>query len=291
MIWSPFSNLLLYGQTADVRAARDAGVVVGIGSDWSPSGSKNLLGELKVARLVSAAQGNLFSDQDLVAMATRNAARIIKWDQAVGSLEPGKTADLIVVRGTDRDAYAQLLESSEADLVLVLIDGVPRYGTPELMAGAGPNAEAWTVGGAPRTLNLAQAEADPLVGKLTLRSAADRLVDGLHRLKELALDLERPPALAAVAPRTGSPQWYLQLDQEEAHGFSLRPRFGGCAERASPERIADILMTAAQPLSSLLGPLELDPITVVDDPDFLPLVAQQINLPDEVRTELPRLYP
>jgi 5-methylthioadenosine/S-adenosylhomocysteine deaminase len=290
MVWSPFSNLLLYGQTADVRAAREAGVVMGLGSDWSPSGSKNLLGELKVARLVSAAQGNLFSDEELVAMATRNAARIIKWDQAVGSLEPGKVADLIVVRGTDQDAYAQLLESSEPDLVLVMIDGVPRYGTPELMAGAGPGTEDWTVGGAPRTLNLAQADADPLVGTLTLRAATDRLVDGLHRLKDLALALEHAPKPAALAPGAGGPRWYLQLDQEEAQGFSLRPRFGGGSADAAPERIADILMAAAQPLSSLLGPLELDPVTVADDADFLPLVAQQVNLPDEVKNRLPQLY-
>src|SRR5207248_2673739 len=49
MVWSPLSNLLLYGGTARVDAARAAGVQIGLGSDWSPTGSKNLLGELKVA--------------------------------------------------------------------------------------------------------------------------------------------------------------------------------------------------------------------------------------------------
>jgi 5-methylthioadenosine/S-adenosylhomocysteine deaminase len=44
MVWSPLSTLLLYGQTADVKAAQAAGVKIGVGSDWSPSGSKNLLG-------------------------------------------------------------------------------------------------------------------------------------------------------------------------------------------------------------------------------------------------------
>jgi hypothetical protein len=50
---SPLSNLLLYGETADVAAAKATGVAIALGSDWSPSGSKNLLGELKTARLVS----------------------------------------------------------------------------------------------------------------------------------------------------------------------------------------------------------------------------------------------
>jgi cytosine/adenosine deaminase-related metal-dependent hydrolase len=33
MVWSPLSNLLLYGDTAQIKAARDAGVLIGIGSD------------------------------------------------------------------------------------------------------------------------------------------------------------------------------------------------------------------------------------------------------------------
>jgi 5-methylthioadenosine/S-adenosylhomocysteine deaminase len=49
IIWSPFSNLWLYRATTAVVAARDKGMRVCLGSDWSPSGSKNLLGELKVA--------------------------------------------------------------------------------------------------------------------------------------------------------------------------------------------------------------------------------------------------
>src|SRR5262249_39413363 len=58
MVWSPLSNLLLYGKTADVAAAKAAGLRIGLGPDWSPSGSKNLLGELKVARVYSQLNGN-----------------------------------------------------------------------------------------------------------------------------------------------------------------------------------------------------------------------------------------
>jgi len=57
MVWSPFSNLLLYGGTSDIARARNEGVLIALGPDWSPSGSKNLLGELKVARLVSEEAG------------------------------------------------------------------------------------------------------------------------------------------------------------------------------------------------------------------------------------------
>ena len=76
MVWSPFSNLLLYGQTADIKSAKASGITMALGSDWSPSGSKNLMGELKVAKLYSDANGILFSDYELLAMATKNAARM-----------------------------------------------------------------------------------------------------------------------------------------------------------------------------------------------------------------------
>ena len=78
----------------------EAGVRIGLGSDWSPSGSKNLLGELKVAWLYSQHMlDGLFSARDLVAMATRDAAAILKWHKALGTLEPGKRADLVVIDG------------------------------------------------------------------------------------------------------------------------------------------------------------------------------------------------
>ena len=93
MIWSPLSNFLLYGETARVDAAQQAGVTIGLGSDWSPTGSKNLLGEMKVAWLHSQQTLNgLFSARDIVAMATCDAARILKWDQALGSLSCGPTS-------------------------------------------------------------------------------------------------------------------------------------------------------------------------------------------------------
>ena len=66
--WSPFSNLWLYGQTTDVPAARAQGISVCLGSDWAPSGTKQVLGELKSARLTADHLGWSLSDQDLVMM-------------------------------------------------------------------------------------------------------------------------------------------------------------------------------------------------------------------------------
>ena len=91
-----------------VEAAHRAGVKIGLGSDWSPSGSKNLLGELKAAWLYDQqALGGHFDARDLV-LATRTAAEILKWEHVLGSLEPGKRADLLVIDGKSRDPYRAL---------------------------------------------------------------------------------------------------------------------------------------------------------------------------------------
>jgi 5-methylthioadenosine/S-adenosylhomocysteine deaminase len=286
MVWSPLSNLLLYGQTAAIRAARDSGIPIALGSDWSPSGSKNLLGELKVARLVSQEAGGVFSDRELVAMATRNPARILKWG-ALGTLEAGKRADLLVLDGKFGDPYARLLTSSEKAVALVVINGVPRYGRTSLMRHFGPGTEPWTVARSRRTLNLAQETADPVVGALSLREARDRLRQGLLRLRELALALEQPPAGPAVldAPEE---QWYLLLDHNEVPGEAQRPHLPFGEEGELTGLLSSVAATV--PLSELVGPIALDPLTVADDPGFLDRLRQQQNLPAYVKDGLPGLY-
>ncbi|MBO0866225.1 MAG: amidohydrolase family protein, partial [Mycobacterium sp.] len=153
MVWSPLSNLLLYGRTANVGAALAHDVPVALGSDWAPSGSKNLLSELKAARLArAAAQAPDLTDAQLVTMATTTPAKMLGWDHALGSLEPGKRADLVVTTGIAADPYSGLIDATEADLALVMINGVPRAATPELMNAldVSEGLETVTVAGQPR---------------------------------------------------------------------------------------------------------------------------------------------
>lgn len=289
MVWSPLSNFLLYGDTAKIKAAKEAGVTVALGSDWSPSGSKNLLGELKVAKLVSDQLGTLFTDAQIVAMATRNAAKILKWDTLLGSLEPNKLADLLVVKGKTHEPYQHLFKSTESAVYLVVINGVPRYGLPRLMKPFGPGTETWKVGNSNRVLNLKQTIADPVIGALTLKTARERLVDGMKRLPELAIALEnRDNVIATGATRGSAIQWSLVLDHEDMEDQSQRHFFAG-PENFLPA--GDITVRGASvPLSSFVSPISLDPLTVVDDPDFLPQLTRQINLPQYIKTQLPKGY-
>src|SRR4249920_11761 len=115
IVWSPFSNLALYGGTTNVAVAREKGVRVALGSDWSPSGNKNLLGELKVARLHADDAGWDLDDQHLVEMVTVNPAAMLGWSALLGSLAPGKLADLVVIAGTSTSSYAHLIDATESD--------------------------------------------------------------------------------------------------------------------------------------------------------------------------------
>src|SRR3954462_14492286 len=76
LVWSPQSNLRLYAETTLAAEAIAAGMPVGLGADWLPSGSTSLLAEMKVARRELARQGTLLPAAELVAMVTSGAARI-----------------------------------------------------------------------------------------------------------------------------------------------------------------------------------------------------------------------
>src|SRR5579864_1435659 len=67
LIWSPRSNIELYGSTTDVRSAKEAGVKIALAPDWSPSGSDGMLEELKYAATWNASQTPpIFTDAELV---------------------------------------------------------------------------------------------------------------------------------------------------------------------------------------------------------------------------------
>jgi hypothetical protein len=274
MVWSPTSNLLLYGATADIAAAKDAGMRIALGCDWAPSGTKNLLGELKVARAVSHDGGDVFTDQELVDMVTRTAAEVLSWSKDLGTLEPGKLADLIVVDGRTDDPYAQLIGATESSLQFVMINGVPRLGTPGLMTGSANSLEKRTIGGNARVANLQDDAADPLVAGLTLAAAEKKLQLGLKDLVKLAKALEKPKSFLAHV--SGAPQWSLVLEHEEPAGIAERPHL---PFKGQPTAVVSETAKAAKPLSQVLQPMKLAPLTMVDDADFLPALSANKNFP------------
>jgi cytosine/adenosine deaminase-related metal-dependent hydrolase len=137
VVWSPFSNLWLYGATTAVDKARHAGQRVCLGTDWSPSGSKNLLGELKVADICNRRlMDGAFSDEELCRMATSNPADALAWDDRLGRLREGLHGDVLVTTTREDDPWRNLITAIERDVLFVAINGYPFYGTVELMRAA-----------------------------------------------------------------------------------------------------------------------------------------------------------
>ena len=134
LVWSPISNLLLYGDTTDVVAADNAGVSISLAPDWGPSGSKNNLHELKVADMWNreSLDGH-FSDYELVEMVTSNAAEIANWSSFVGQISAGMYADLVVVDTFHDSPYRNLIEAIDPDVRLTVADGKVVFGDIDIM--------------------------------------------------------------------------------------------------------------------------------------------------------------
>jgi 5-methylthioadenosine/S-adenosylhomocysteine deaminase len=155
LVWSPRSNIELYGETTDIGAARAAQVPVALAPDWSPSGSDNTLAEIRYAAALDPAKsGATLTPKDLFEMATIVPAKIAHIDDRVGSLAPGLYADLFLIAGDASKPYDALVQSQAGALDLVMVAGEPIYGTRDNLTMLGvPTTEAVTVCAAQRALN------------------------------------------------------------------------------------------------------------------------------------------
>jgi 5-methylthioadenosine/S-adenosylhomocysteine deaminase len=163
VVWSPFSNLWLYGMTTDVPAALENGLAVALGTDWGPSGTRTLLGEIKVARLWSDREGWGLTDHDLVAMITAAPGDAVSraWQSPVGRLEPGALGDVTVLSRRKADPWANVVAARERDVVLVAVGSKARYGTKAHMDKAGERqTTAVRVGAVTRRVTLVRPD-DP----------------------------------------------------------------------------------------------------------------------------------
>jgi 5-methylthioadenosine/S-adenosylhomocysteine deaminase len=265
-VWSPLSNLLLYGRTHDLAAFKEAGMPLAIGCDWSPSGSKNLLQELKVARWEADRQKAELSDEELVACVTSTPAEIVKWAPYVGTLAAEALADVLVVAGTGGDPYRHLIEAGEDDVRLLLVDGVARYGERELMEQLNPKPgialETWRLGKAERAFNFFAPDSE--INDVTLASATQTLSEAMGDLIGFR---ERSEEGGAQLTSFGleSPSFAVELDNE------FEPSPEEVEEGADAGLLAD--------WSKIAPSVPLDTPVVAEEPYWKQLEAAG-NLPD-----------
>ena len=287
IVWSPFSNLALYGGTTDAKTAMGLGIKVALGSDWSPTASKNLLHELKVARIWSDDQQLGFTDRQLIEMVTVTPAEILGWHGRLGSLEPGKLADITVVTGKTGEPYRHLVRATESDIRLVVIGGVARYGTPALLAKLSPVDEQADIAGKPRAFHLDLDDPDPVLGPVGLNDATATLTDALEHMPERAASIGSIElgivAAQGVAGADAGERWFLELDQPPIAGVGAT-LFDGIAPA-----LLDVVI-GAESFASIAVPLQLDPLATEGDDTFFDMLANLENLPAVIREELPGRY-
>jgi len=128
----PGSNARLGAGICPVRALLDAGVPVGLGVDGAASNEHGgLADELRNAAYWARLHGGptALSTRDALRLATRGGARCLGREDEIGSLEPGKRADVALWRvdgpwhGDIADPVTALVLGPPAPLALLLVNG------------------------------------------------------------------------------------------------------------------------------------------------------------------------
>jgi len=147
----PVSNSRLGCGRMPLELLWEAGVTVGLGTDSPASaGEYDVRAEARACEVLHGGLGAPADPARLVALATIEGARVLGLDHLVGSLEPGKAADLVAVRpavgAAGGDPYAALLRADSAVVGTwvggreTLRDGVPVHLDPERIVAVAEEA-------------------------------------------------------------------------------------------------------------------------------------------------------
>ncbi|MEO0602108.1 MAG: amidohydrolase family protein, partial [Myxococcota bacterium] len=142
LVWSPRSNLSLYGDTARVVTYDRFAVPIALGTDWIPSGSSTMLRELACADQFNRDHlGGYFSDFALWRMVTRNAALAMGVDDQLGRIDEGLIADLAIIGNDGSGLHGAVVSADIDDVALVLRGGRVLTGEEPIVAGLVPSPD------------------------------------------------------------------------------------------------------------------------------------------------------
>lgn len=137
VVWSPSSNIALYGQTAPIQMLLEHGVVTGLGPDWTVSGAFDMLQEMRVAHQYGEEnQIQVLTPQRIWEMSTIDGAIAVGLEEDIGRLEPGFQADIAIFGRNGEDPYRAVVDSRSTDVELVMVAGSVYYGDAHLEAAA-----------------------------------------------------------------------------------------------------------------------------------------------------------
>ncbi len=269
LVWSPLSNFMLYGKTANIAAAKRAGLSISLAPDWAPSGSKSSLGELKVADLVNKhALNGLFSDRELAEMVTRKPAEAMGWGKKLGQVSEGYLADVLLLDDRDADPYRNLIIAIEENIQLVAVRGEPLYGDAALLKtarGSSDDIETTSTFKGKRSKAMTPNCPNTALARMGVAETAARIQQGLKfDTAQLAAKLT-PEQLTRDFNTCGLPPPTASPTAADARKL-LACRFGLPYEKT-----------------------RLSPLTTNEDPEFMSRLMRNPNLPKYLRA-LPAYY-
>lgn len=93
----PTSNLFLGSGLMDLAGLRARGIPVGLATDVGGGTSLSSFATMRAAYEVARLSGDTLHPADAFYLATLGGARLLRLDDRIGNLEPGKDADLVVL--------------------------------------------------------------------------------------------------------------------------------------------------------------------------------------------------
>ncbi len=206
LIWSPRSNITLYGDTARVSMASRLGVQIALGTDWLPSGSMNMLRELTCADSFNTTYLNgFFTDEQLWAMTTANAANVVAMSDVIGTLAMGKQADISVFAAHGKGPFRTVIEAQPADVALVMRGGKILYGDAASVGTTLTGCDTLDVCGTSKNLCLMSEVNMTLAGLTTAAGAIYPAFQCDAPMNEPSCSPKRPTTVSGSTIYTGTP--------------------------------------------------------------------------------------
>ena len=109
----PTSNLFLGSGLFDLAAARSHGLTVGLATDVGGGTSFSMLRTMQEAYKVSQLKGLTMTAEECFYLATLGGAKALKLDSMIGSFDPGKEADVIVINPQATALCSRRMQSTE----------------------------------------------------------------------------------------------------------------------------------------------------------------------------------
>jgi cytosine/adenosine deaminase-related metal-dependent hydrolase len=136
MAHCPSSNMTLGSGIAPVTKMKDTEVKIGLAVDGSASNdTSNMIREVRQAMLLQRVEygAEALSAREALWMATRGGARVLGRDEEIGSIEPGKAADLvafdlrdIAFAGAQADPVAAVVHCAADRVDFAMVNGEVR---------------------------------------------------------------------------------------------------------------------------------------------------------------------